>query len=380
MTDRTGLLLNSINHSSRHKSSLPQIRKTDNTGYVYHGRSYGVAAGIGLKKPRQTSPARGAKNTKITDFSYYESGYRSNVDCIFNASSALKLESSKTWHDPGSQLDAAAYSATGSLPNGHWPGFPALGFEGGNSTIFAIAASYGKGRYVYGIVSGHIWANFTGIQCEVRFTPDIFQVTVNVASKNISVTPLGDQSGFVDFNNSESLKNVAFSAPSFLSQVLTTGYTSVMETAFWDNIDNVRARQNHTDASKSDILTGVSEAFESLLDHSFGCIGAAQLMLVNDAQTVKANATIKTMQLGEPKYYTYSVFGISMAILLLLGVEAARSRFWRGLGLFNCLDLKSAIVGIVATGDALKILSRWDGDAADHEVGLIDVTIRANKQ
>jgi hypothetical protein len=384
ITDKTGLLLNSINQASGRNSSLPQIRKLDNTGYLYHGRSYGVASAIGLIAPNQSSPARGAENGEITEFSYHEPGYQSNVKCIYNTSSALKLDKLTTWHNPGQGLWAAGFWANGSLPNGDWLGFLSWGgFD--NGTVFAIAASSDKGRHIYGFVTGHYYdfgagAGLNNLQCEANFAPDTFEVTVNVASKNISVTPSRQKVSPVDVNASGNLTDVAFFSLSYLSQVLTTGYTSVLGGAFITNIDNVRARENHTKATTSDNLVGVSEALESLLDHSLGSLGAAQLMLVGDAQTVKANATINTMQLGEPKY-AYSIFGISLAIMVLLGIEAVRSRFWRTMSLFNCLDLKSAILGVVATReDKPEPLTRWDGDAADRELGTIGVTIGADKQ
>ncbi|KAJ9130910.1 hypothetical protein NKR23_g11961 [Pleurostoma richardsiae] len=366
---KTGLLLNSINQASARNSSIPQIRKLDNTGYVYHGRSYGVAAAIGLRPINQTSPTKGAENADITSYTYHESGYISNVECIYNVSSALRLDRLTTWDNSNSNIGAGGYWVNGSLPNGDWTGFPTwAGFD--NGTVFALGASNGGCRHIYGFIGGSYYDFFNNIQCEVTFTPDTFEVAANMAAKIITVTPTGkNTSSSVGAGVPGQLQDLAFFYPSYMSQVLTTGYTSVLEKAFEANIDNVRAREGHANATMSDTLTGVSEALESLIDHSFGSIGAAQLMLVDDAQTVKANATINTVKLSEPKY-TYSIFGISMAILILLIFEAVRSRFWSALGIFNSLDLKSAILGVVATrGDKPELLKKWNGDAADRDVG-----------
>ncbi|KAI0854495.1 hypothetical protein F4860DRAFT_499253 [Xylaria cubensis] len=244
-------------------------------------------------------------------------------------------------------------------------------------TILAIAASADQGRHVYGLVAGNY---LDKVQCEVTFIADTFEVAVNQVFKNVSVTPSGQTPVPVDIDASGNLADVAFLCPSYLSQVLTTGYTSVLSGAFDTNIDNVRARENHTEGSTtSDVLAGVSEGLESLLDHCLGSLGAAQQIVVDDTQTVKANATINVVKLGEPKVVA-GLLGVSVAILILLGLEAIRSKFWRNLTLFNSLDLKSAILGVVVTRSKPELLTTWNGDSSDRKTGSIRVAIAANKR
>ena len=53
------------------------------------------------------------------------------------------------------------------------------------------------------------------------------------------------------------------------------------------------------------------------------------------------------VRLGIP-FYTYLTFGINLVIVIFVVAEATRTRFWSKLPRFNCLDVKSAILGTAA--------------------------------
>ncbi|KAH8589530.1 hypothetical protein B0O99DRAFT_472061, partial [Bisporella sp. PMI_857] len=363
---KTGLLLNSISQaSSRDSSKQPQIDKLDNTGYIYNGRSYGVASTIGLVR----SVPGVQSQDKIASLSYQEYGYRTVVDCIYNDTSALKLHEVKNVPIPESRITPTVVWANGSLPNGKWSGFPSWASFRSESVV-ALAANYTQ-RYMYGFIGGFYYANtaygppLNNIQCEATFHPESFEVYVNTTTKSISVTPLGESVPQKDIDSSRRLVNTTFLGPSLMSQVLTTGYASIFGDAFKRNIENVRVRAGHGTPDDSDACKGVAEGLETLIDNFLGSTGAAQVMLNGESQTINASMTLRTMQLGEPTY-TYSVLAVSLAIILLLLVEAVRTKFWRNFPLFNLLDLKSAILGVAANSKRHlpEALANWDGDAA----------------
>lgn len=102
---------------------------------------------------------------------------------------------------------------------------------------------------MYGFVGGNFYGSKSSfsldkIQCEATFIPTTFHVQVAVSTNDISVTALPNATtqGYTDIDSSCGLVNATFFCPSSLSQILTTGYTSVFGDAFKVNADNVRAR------------------------------------------------------------------------------------------------------------------------------------------
>lgn len=185
----------------------------------------------------------------------------------------------------------------------------------------AIAAAAISSHYMYGFAVGHFNKDLNHIQCEVEFTPRLFSIEVDARSHIITVEGVGtinDTASTMDHVPlDESVVHTAFYGPSYLAQTGTTMYTSTLARAFQININNVRMRSNHTNATTDDYLIGVAEGLEVLLDHILGSTGAAQIKLAGDPQLVPANVMIQVMQIGEAKY-TYSIFAISMAMFILL--------------------------------------------------------------
>ena len=296
-----------------------------------------------------------------------------------NSSSQLAINGPLAYTDVDTH-SIAVFSLNGSLPNGNWNGFPAWGINI-NGSVVGIAAVKGDNRYLYGFVTGYYYANLSNIQCEVKFTPALFDISVDSVSRNISVLqraveiPMDSE---LHADSSMVLYN-AFMQLSFVSQTLTTLYVSVLGQAFQVNIDNVRARESHEVATEEDILTGVTEGIEAELDAALGIVGQAQIILARDSQNLAASAAIVAARIGDPKY-AYIAFGINLAIVALVVFEAARTKFWRDLPLVNCLEVKSAILASAA-GD-LKLdddVQSWDGDEADMDVGRIGIMLMKDK-
>lgn len=344
-----------------------------------------MASTVGLATPSiPRSVSEGIADGDIVSYAYQEPGYRAQVECVYNQSSALELYIVVGIPSPGGLYWPQGIWANGSLPNGNWPGLPTWAVED-NSTVVALASVLSDLSYMYGFVGGNSYGSKSSfpldkIQCEVTFIPTSFQVQVAVSTNEISVSVLPNATQeSTDIDSSRGLVNATFFCPSSLSQILTTGYTSVFGDAFKVNADNVRARELHNNLTSSDILAAAAEGIEQLIDGCFGSIGAAQLMLSGDTRTVEGKLSVQTMRLGEVRYI-YSIFAISTMITLLLSIEALRTRLWRSLPSLNSMDLKSSILATASGGNNLpESGSGWDGDAADRTAGAICAMVRAGE-
>lgn len=370
----SGLLLNALREASNRNSPVSSHKKLDNSGFSFYGRSYGVASGVGLVD----SPSLTA-----TNYSYSEPGYMSKVQCIYNQTSNLTFANlglfQGTYRNSPFTGSVRALQAVGSLPTGEWTGFTTMGIVD-NSTAFAIAAQANDTHYSYGLMGGNFYTLLDKVQCEVTFSPMLFSVSVDVTAQNITVTPTSPADTSVDIDPSRGLVNSTFYSLNFLSQILSTMYTGVLADAFMLDVDAVQARNGHVNATESDILGGVTEGLELLLDFYFGTRGASQLMQFNESTPVSATIEFSTVQLGEPAY-VYASFGINLAVFLLFAVQAWRTGFWRDLPLLNCLDVKSALVGLAASGpNPQSSVRNWTGDAGDRESGRLTVQLGSNRR
>jgi hypothetical protein len=385
---KSGLLLNSIRTASSANASSPRYSKLDNTGYTFVGRSYGAGSGVGLVE--DPFPSESGYHGTLRNYSFAQPGFTSSVTCIYNQTSDLLLFELGTFPTPDGYYAPTGYWANGSLPIGDWFGFPAWGVVN-NATIFAMAAIADPttNRSMYGLISGTDYPRLNQIQCDVSFSPTMLSVTVDTQARMIEVAPNITANQQTANALNQSLAVSAFFQPSSLAQMMTTMYTSSMGNAFSINADNVRIRNNHTTATDEDWLAGVSEGLELLLDHTFDSVGAAQIMLHNETNATFAQLSLSVLRLGDPRY-TYSILGISVAMLLLAILDAIRTQFWHDLPILNVLDIKSAILSVASLGGVEdrkrpgslsddSVLQKWDGNAASRAVGTIHVVQQRHK-
>jgi hypothetical protein len=381
LADIPDLFLTALREDSNSSSSQ---KKLDNSGFSFYGRSYGVASGVGLVGPPTLNSTQAIDSTPIvTNYSYSEPGYVSNVQCIYNQSSNLSFANLElfqgTYDDSPFTGSVMALQAVGSLPTGEWTGFTTMGIVD-NSTAFALAARANDTHYIYGLVGGNYYTLLNNIQCEVTFSPMLFDVRVDNVAQNITVTPISLANTSVDIDPSRGLVNGTFYSLNFLSQILTTMYTGVLADAFTLGIDAVQARNGHFTVTESDILGGVKEGLELLLDFYFGSIGASQLMQFNESTSVSATMEFNAVVLGTA-LYAYSSFAINLFFTLWFFFDLIKTKFWKDLPLFNCLDIKSVIIGIAASGpEPPNGVSKWTGDEADRDAGKLTVRLGENRR
>ena len=202
--------------------------KHDRSRFSYSSRSYGVGSSVGLAGVV-------LNETNVKTYNYTEVGYDSQVKCIINSTSAWQIFLEDRLDIPGIPN---AYVGLGSLPNSDYiegqninfvhygsltyvnnfttpwkpdpthfswdpEGYPVLGFSS-NTEIVAIAGLSRNTRNIFAIsafsqggssqVVASKYAFLNNTQCEVTFTPALFNVGVDSIDRTINVTknrPLG---------------------------------------------------------------------------------------------------------------------------------------------------------------------------------------------
>jgi hypothetical protein len=185
--------------------------KNDNSRLAYVGRSFGVGSSAGLEDGYFNILSQSDGSTTMSSvlgYSYQEPGYRTDVQCVRNASSAWYIAPYSIAEDgtfpnnylalgplPNSHFDPSAMNSTSllgeSIPGGFKPEFYAtLGLRN-DSQIVALQGLSNSPSNFFAIATGNGPYNVLDkIQCEVHFTPFTFDVFVNMTSLSITVTPL----------------------------------------------------------------------------------------------------------------------------------------------------------------------------------------------
>jgi hypothetical protein len=181
-----GSILDEASLATSPNASFQAHRKLDNSGFIFHGRSYGVGASIGLETL--------AKND-VQQYTFLEDGYLSNITCWYNTSMefhvSLAQQSKGNW--------PSIYTACGDISDGS---FECLPFPGlGDNEIVAMLGNPHEGHSQWGIATGinaTRYANLNQTTCEAVFCPKTFNVSVDTVQKIINVTATGNAAQDID--------------------------------------------------------------------------------------------------------------------------------------------------------------------------------------
>ena len=200
------------------------------------------------------------------------------------------------------------------------------------------------------------------VQCDVRFKPYNFGVSVNMTSSLVTINPLASSTHDMDPTSATidigfgNIPQLVMRQVTFLSMVNTNLYTSVLGNMFLSNIMNVATARNGSVNDTSVILEGISSSLESMIDDILVGIGSAQLEIagrnssvVNATSGVIANATIATMWVGDFQY-AVAVTVLNFFGVIVYLVECVRTRGWKGMPVFDYNDIASVIVVVCITG------------------------------
>lgn len=322
--------------------------KIDNTQFSYQGRSYGVGAPAGLTDLLISS------NNLAAGYRYQEEGYLANVSCIYNATSNFTLSG---------PVNEWIFAASGSLPDS--VGGPEysnyIGHDGRAIVAMGVAFSQRSPRRYIAITAGEAYGFLNGTQCEIDFTPTLFNVTVDLSNLNITVRPAQT---IPDFNPQRNLTRTVVRQFELISNDMTNLYVSLLGEALNSSIaayNMSRASVSRNPFTEQEAtLAGLKNSIIAMADDMLVAYASAQLMVGRMFTPQTAKIYVYALQFGQSPYI-YAIFSLNLLIILAVVGEAVRTRGWSSLGRFNYLDPRDLIIAASRGGRELA-------DAADDMV------------
>ncbi|KAH0536094.1 hypothetical protein FGG08_006999 [Glutinoglossum americanum] len=357
-----GSLLSSAASATALDGNPRQHSKLDNTRLTYHGRSYGVGASVGLVDDSLL------KNPFTASYTYQENGYDALVACSYNSSAEFTITPTG---------DNFLYAAAGTLPNSDGAPEYSVYLGHGSSAIVAIGVSRAQsnpGRFM-GIATGDSYATLNTTQCSVDFVPALFSVSVGVLGRNITVAKVP---GGADIDPSRNLTYVTMRQLEIISNDQTSFYRSVVGDTLNASIANYKtsmANSKNRPSEAEATLAGLTNSVTALIDDILVGYASAQLMVGNFSTGTSVSVKTNAVQFGS-SVYIYAVLTVNILIIILVTVEAIRTRGWRGLLPFDYADpgslITSASMGGMGIGDAATL-------ASHHKISRIPVMLRSTK-
>ena len=326
-----GLLTQALSTATTVDGSDRQHAKYDNSNFLYVRRSFGIGASVGLTDDHILV------HPLAMSYNYQENGYASQTNCIYNSSAEFFLE------EDGDET--MLYAAQGYLPDSVGPEYSVYVGHGPDAIVsIGVGSPNGgsseKPRYL-GIAAGSDYSNLDKTQCETHFKPTLFNVTVDIVNKKISVLEAGQTAE--DIEPSGNLTHALQRQFELYSNDLTNIYQSVLGNSINFSIADYRtflSSSKHQDAPKTDAeisLTGLTNSITAMTDDLLVTYASAQLMIAEDTRAVLANVLVHAVRFGEP-IYIISTFVINFLIVVVVIGEAIRSRGWKSLTKFDYSD------------------------------------------
>ena len=353
--------------------------KLDKTGYLYDARSSGVGASVGLMDQAFSN------NTKSYNFT--ELGLQSHTSCIYNDTADFSVGDDLLPDDDGWLY--SLFDTSGSLPvAGESVNVGATAFGYGPGQIVTLFTATSGSHNTLGIFAGEgsgegqYYGPLNNVQCDIKFSPTVFSLSVDRTNRTISIFPVGD----VDMPPYGQLViNRTLGAMSTMSSVLTTAYVPMLGQALMHNIANVPVSPGKNSTSN---LLGVTDAVDSFIDNILLSYASAELMITKDSVPSNITSEETAIVFGKP-VYIYLIFTTNLIIFLVYLAEALRTRGWHDLTTFNYMDVKTVIVGASMGGtgiaDEVNTLheqkgSTWRAEAKDRIAGQVHAQLDRTSQ
>jgi hypothetical protein len=306
-------------------------RKLDNTQFSYRGRSYGVGASVGLMDQGILS------NNQLAGYRFQEQGYVTNVTCIYNSSSNFVLSG---------PVNEWIYAASGNLPDSvdgsEYSNY--IGHDGKAIVAIGVAFSDKSPRRYLAIAAGEAYGFLNNTQCEFEFMPMLFNITVDIGNRNITVKPVAP---IMDFNPQRNITRTVVRQFELMSNDMTNLYVSLLGEAFNSSI--AAYKMSRASASRDPFteeeatLAGLTNSITAMADDMLVAYASAQLMVGRMFTQQPARTFVLALQFGQPAYI-YAIFTLNLVIILAVLAEATRTYGWSSLGRFNYLDPRDLII------------------------------------
>jgi hypothetical protein len=357
-------LVTSASTATTVDGSIRNHNKLDNSGYTYHGRSYGVGAPVGL-----VDDTLRRENPRATNYTYQETGLAADVACIYNHTSQFIID----------QVGNVLYALKGPLPDSNLSAPEYSVYIGrGDRTIVGIGVSsqptaYTAKRYL-AIAAGDYYTPLNATQCTVTYTPARFNVSVDIPSRNITVARL-DAAAAASIDPTHSIAHVVTRQLELISNDLTSFYRSTLGDALNASISDYRTAVASTNTSLSEeqiALTGLENAIVSFVDDMLVAYASAQLVVGGFANPASAAVHVSALRLGS-RVYIVATAVITGVIVLLVIAETVRTKGWRGLPAFDYLDNRMLVLGASAGGGEI---AEYAAERHWKSTGRIPVVLR----
>ncbi|KAK4870243.1 hypothetical protein LT330_005297 [Penicillium expansum] len=334
-----GSLLSSVNSASPINGGIRNHPKLDNTRYNYHGRSYGVGASAGLSDDSLVAIPH-ARN-----YTFNETGLDASVDCIYNTSSMFVFQLLP---------QTALYAVRGFLPDSNLSA-PEYSVYIGRSEepivavgVAAQPTEYSAKRYM-AIVAGSYYNNLNQIQCAVTFKPAMFNVSVDILGRNISVNKINASETSVgpvlDIDPHHNITHIVMRQLELISNDLTSFYRSTLGDAFNASISDYRTSVTGENISETQIVKkGMENAVTSLVDDMLVAYASAQLVVGEFEKSTPVVVQVSALRVGSQAYIITSAMITGLIALLVIG-EGIRMRWWKDLPPFDYQDNRALILG-----------------------------------
>lgn len=342
-----GSLVSSMNSASPINGGVRNHPKLDNTRYNYHGRSYGVGASAGLSDDNLIAIPH-ARN-----YTFNEIGLDASVDCIYNTSSMFVIQVL-----PQTTL----YAARGFLPDSNLSAPEYSVYIGrGDDAIVALGVSanpteYNAKRYM-AIASGNYYKNLNQVQCAVTFTPAIFNVSVDIQERNITVSKINaseSSAGLVhDIDPHHNITHIVMRQLELISNDLTSYYRSTLGDAFNGSISDYRTSVAGANLSETQIvMKGMENAVTSLVDDMLVAYASAQLVVSEFRKSTPVVVQVAALRVGSREYVITSAVITGLIVLLVIG-EGIRMGWWKDLPSFDYQDNRALVLGASRGGKGI---------------------------
>lgn len=325
-----GALLSTASTATTVDGSPRKHFKLDNSGFTYVGRSYGVGAPAGLTDDNILH------DTFTTSYTYQETAYNANVKCIYNSSTKFFLFPD----DAGPPL----FQAKGLLPNSVGDEVSEyVGWSDASIVAIGVASVQTNGTQYLGIAAGSNYASLNTMQCSIDYIPTLFNITVNVEGKDITVVPV---SGSEDINPAGNIAHTATRQFELISNDQTNLYQSHLGNSFMSSIWDYNISQANSSVPLSEAtatLAGLTNSVSAMLDDMLVAYASAQLMVGNQSTITETVVTKAALRVGN-SVYIFAMFALNLVVLMAVFEEAIRTMLWKGLGKWNYMDIGMVIV------------------------------------
>ncbi|KAH0423326.1 hypothetical protein CcaCcLH18_12240 [Colletotrichum camelliae] len=273
------------------KPSASKQPKLDNTDYFFEGRSYGVASSVGI--------ADNGLKKSVRNYRFEEVGYLPKVECLYNSSTNFRIEK---------EYPHRTFAVTGFLPDSvgsaQWSEY--IGVTSDSIVAIGVADSPHSPRRHISIAAGEKYRALNTTQCTVDFVPTLFQVSVDVKDKSVSVVPMSgaevqdiDPERILTRSAVRQLDLMSNSLQSFWGSVL--GDALLSSIAAWNSSFNAQGLVPESEAT----LSSLERSFAAMTDSILA--GYGEIQLSHFSKPTTAEVEVDVYVLGKKAFSSVAV-------------------------------------------------------------------------